>query len=60
MLPTLASQRARNYAYSTSPENRILNLTESVAASATATWGYGYDLADRLTDALATPGGAYS
>jgi len=51
---------ARNYAYTTSPENRILGLTESVAASATATWGYGYDLADRLTSALATPGGAYS
>ncbi|MGD9984642.1 MAG: hypothetical protein AB7S51_10865 [Porticoccaceae bacterium] len=46
--------------YTTSPEHRILGLTESVASSATAIWGYGYDQADRLTDALVTPGGAYT
>lgn len=51
---------ARNYAYTTSPENRILGLTESVAGTATETWGYGYDLADRLTSALAIPSGAYT
>jgi len=51
---------ARNYAYTTSPENRILGLTESVASTATETWGYGYDLADRLVNALATPSGAYT
>lgn len=51
---------ARNHAYTTSPEHRILGLTESTAAGATATWSYGYDLADRLTDALVTPGGAYA
>ncbi len=27
----------------TSPEHRILGLTESVASTATATWGYDYD-----------------
>ena len=53
-------QPACNYAYTTSPENRILGLTESVASTATETWGYGYDQADRLTDALVTPGGAYT
>ena len=55
-----SSNAARNYAYTTSPENRILGLTESTVAGATATWSYGYDLADRLTDALATPDGAYT
>jgi YD repeat-containing protein len=51
---------ARNYAYTTSPEHRILGLTESVAGSASAAWAYTYDQADRLTDALVTPGGAYT
>ena len=39
---------ARDYAYTTNPEHRILGLTESVAGSTSAAWTYGYDLADRL------------
>ena len=53
------SDAARNYAYTTSPEHRILGLIESTAAGATATWGYTYDQADRLTQALSSLVGPY-
>ncbi len=50
------NQPARNYAYTTSPVNRILNLTESVAGNTNATWAYEYDQADRLLLARDTLG----
>jgi len=42
------------------PANRLLSQTESVAGTPTRTWAYSYDPADRLTQALANPGGTYA
>jgi YD repeat-containing protein len=50
----------RSYAYLTDPENRLLGQTELVADTPARSWTYSYDPADRLTQALASPGGAYA
>ncbi|MFZ5655136.1 MAG: RHS repeat domain-containing protein [Pseudomonadota bacterium] len=52
-----AEQCGPQHAYTTSPEHRILGLIESTGA--TATWGYTYDQADRLTQALSSLVGPY-
>jgi len=44
----------------TDPANRLLGQTESVAGTPTRSWAYSYDPADRLTQALASPGGTYA
>lgn len=46
--------------FASATRNRLLNQTESVAGTTTRSWTYGYDPADRLTQALASPGGAYA
>ena len=42
------------------PENRLLAQTESLTGTITRTWTYSYEPADRLTQALANPGGTYA